>query len=118
MALFEYENGLQFLHATLELSFLDFAGNISDGSNLTSTILGYVCFLMFSLLEWNNIRQKFTMSVFTCLALFGFFFELNTFFQAWRGAFQGAHCRIGIALFFFGLYITLGKSSSKIPELV
>ena len=113
---YRIENGFEFLNIQSELSIIDVAFNKSKETYLSSTIIGYLFYLIFSLTMWRktNRNEKNRLLIFSLLTLIGISFELKTLYESLNGIYNGGHFRIGIPLALIGFLIA---NRRKITEL-
>ena len=104
---FRIENGFEFLNIQSELSIIDVAFNKSNETYLSSTIIGYLFYLIFSLTMWRktNRNGKNRLLIFSLLILIGISFELKVLYESLNLIYNGAHFRIGIPLALIGFFI-------------
>ncbi|MBU2929627.1 hypothetical protein [Winogradskyella psychrotolerans] len=105
---FRIGNGFEFINAQFKFSVIDVAFSKSNQTYLSSAILGYLCFLIFSLVTWKKTsgNGKNLLLIFSLLTFIGIFFELKTFYEGLSGIYNGTHFRIGISLALIGYYIS------------
>ena len=104
---FRIENGFEFLNIQSELSIIDVAFNKSNETYLSSTIIGYLFYLIFSLITWKKTNgiDKTQLLIFSLLTLIGISFELKTLYESLNGIYNGGHFRVGIPLALIGFLI-------------
>ena len=104
---FRIDNGIEFLNSKFEVSIINIAFNKSNQTYLTSAILGYFVYLIFSLVMMKKTKGKrrLLVLIFSVLTLIGIFFELKVFFESLNGIYNGTHFRIGILLGLIGFLI-------------
>lgn len=101
-----------FMLKFLPLPLFDFAKADPNQLFLTSTIVGYVFYLIFCLIGLDRIKPKkpgifFTFLSFVLLTLFASFYEITSIVKDYQGDFVGAHFRTGPVLFMIGLILFL-----------
>ncbi|PLX11789.1 MAG: hypothetical protein C0597_14530 [Marinilabiliales bacterium] len=106
---FNLNNGFEFHHITVKLlPIADYAGKASPQLFLTSTIIGYIAFVIFGIINTNKIKSPDIFKsalIFTFIAILVSFFEFTSILEDINGTFQGKHFRIGWLLFLLGLWI-------------
>jgi hypothetical protein len=114
---FNLNNGFEYHHYTIKLlPIADYAGKASPQLFLTSTIVGYIAFVIFGFIHTNKIKSPdiFKSSLmFTGISIVVAFFEFTSILEDLNGTFQGKHFRIGWLLFLLGLWIFSKKYLSK-----
>lgn len=106
--IFNVHDGFEFHTISLKLlPIADYGGGSSE-QFLTSTILGYLAFIAFGVINTN--RQKYpgifkSALMFTGASLVVAFFEFTSIIEDYNNTFQGKHFRIAWLLFFLGLWI-------------
>jgi hypothetical protein len=105
---FRIENGYEILNSGFKFSLIDVAFSSSNETYLSSAILGYLCFLIYSLVMWKKTigNGKILLLIFSFLTFIGMFFEIKTFYEALNGIYNGTHFRIGVSLALIGYYIS------------
>lgn len=94
----------------------DYAGKSSPELYLTSTILGYIAFVIFAVLNTNKVKSPGIFKsalMFSAITIVVTFFEFTSILEDLNSTFQGKHFRIGWLLFFLGLWIFSKKYLSK-----
>ncbi len=104
---FKINNGIEILNLKINLSIIDIAYGKSSENFLTSTIIGYLCFLIFSILAWKKMNKdlRIYLLLFSLLTILAIYFEGTGISNEINGNFNGQHFRIGIPLNIFGLII-------------
>jgi len=106
---FNLNNGFEFHQISFKLiPIADYAGKASPQLFLTSTILGYIAFVIFGILNTNKIKSPTIFKsalMFTGITIVVTFFEFTSILEDLNGTFQGKHFHIGWFLFFLGLWI-------------
>lgn len=100
------------------LPIADYAGKSSEEMFLTSTILGYIAFIIFGVKLTNKSKypQIFKSALmFTGIAVVVTFFEFTSILEDLNGTFQGKYFRIGWLLFLLGIWIFWKIYFSKSP---
>ncbi|MBU8892330.1 MAG: hypothetical protein KOO66_06095 [Bacteroidales bacterium] len=114
---FNLNNGFEFHDIWFRiLPLADYAGNSSPELYLTSTILGYIAFVTFSVLNTNKIKSPEIFKpalMFSGITIVLIFFEFTSILEDLNSGFQGKHFRIGWFLFLLGLWIFNKKYLSK-----
>ncbi len=114
---FNLNNGFEFHNLWIKfLPIADYAGKSSGELFLTSTILGYIAFVIFGVNHTNKSKypQIFKSALmYTGIAVVVTFFEFTSILEDLNGTFQGKHFRIGWLLFLLGLWIFWKKYFSK-----
>lgn len=98
------------------LPLAEYAGKSSPELFLTTTILGYISFVIFGALNTNKIKSPQTFKsflMFTGIALVVSFFEFTSIVEDLNSNFQGKYFRIGWLLFLLGLWLFSKKYLSK-----
>lgn len=98
------------------LPIADYAGRASNELYLTSTILGYIAFLIFGIMNTNKVQSPEIFKsafMFSAIALVVTFFEFTSILEDLNGTFHGKHFRIGWLLFVLALWIFSKKYLSK-----
>jgi hypothetical protein len=106
---FNLNNGFEIRDITIKLlPIADYAGKASPQLFLTSTILGYLAFIIFGIINTNKTKYptifKSTL-MYSGIVIVVTFFEFTSILEDLNGTFQGKHFRIGWLLFFLGLWI-------------
>lgn len=115
---FRIENGFEFLNIQSEFSIIDVAFYKSNETYLSSIIIGYLFYLIFSLIMMRKINrnEKKGLLFFSLLSLIGISFELKVFYENLNGMNNGAHLRIGIPLALIGFFISNRMNSTKLNK--
>ena len=107
IATFNLNNGFEFHRFAIKiLPIFDYAGTGSMQLFLTSTVLGYIFFVIFGVLNTNKIKSPGVFKsalMFSGIAIVVTFFEFTSILEDLYGNFQGKHFRIGWLLFLLGL---------------
>ena len=85
-----------------------YAGKASTQLFLTSTILGYIAFLIFGIINTNKIKSPTIFKsalLYTAIVLVVTFFEFTSILEDLKGTFQGKYFHISWFLFLLGLWI-------------
>jgi len=93
------------------LPIADYAG-ASPQLFLTSTILGYIAFVVFGVINTNKIKSPTIFKsalMYTGITIVVTFFEFTSILEDLNGTFQGKHFRIAWPLFFLGLWIFIKR---------
>ncbi|MEE4197197.1 MAG: hypothetical protein V2I54_06105 [Bacteroidales bacterium] len=112
---FNLNDGFEFHNFWIKLlPIAEYAGESSEESYLTSTLLGYLAFIIFGVTHTS--KQKFpeifkSTLMFTGIAIVVTFFEFTSILEDLNGTYQGKHFRIGWLLFLVGFWI-FGKEYS------
>lgn len=113
---FNLNNGFEFHMVSIKLlPIADYAGG-SPQLFLTSTILGYIAFIIFGAINTNKIKSPSIFKsalMFTAISIVVTFFEFTSILEDINNTFQGKHFRIAWPLFFLGLWIFSKKYLSK-----
>jgi len=119
---FNLNNGFEFHNVWIKiLPLADYAGKSSVEMYLTSTILGYIAFLVFGVKHTNKNKYPRIFKsalMFTGIAVVVIFFEFTSILEDLNGTFQGKHFRIGWLLFLLGIWIFWKKYYSKNNQLL
>lgn len=114
---FNLNNGFEFHNLWIKiLPVADYAGKQSSELYLTSTILGYIVFVIFGVINTNKAKYPNIFKsalMYTAVAVVVTFFEFTSILEDLNGTFQGKHFRIGWLLFLLGLWIFGKKYLSK-----
>ena len=114
---FNLNNGLEFHNFWIKvLPIADYAGKSSSEFYLTSTILGYIAFVIFGVLNTNKIKSPSIFKsalMFSAITIIVTFFEFTSILEDLNGTFQGKYFRIGWLLFLLGLWIFSKNYLSK-----
>jgi hypothetical protein len=111
---FEYHN---FWIKILPLPIIDFAGKSSNQMSLTSTIIGYIIYLIAGFLMIQTQKNDILwISIFVLIILISIYFETTSMIQDLNSRFTGQHLRTGPILFILGLLIFL-KDKKKQQEI-
>ncbi len=106
---FNLHNGFEIRDITIKLlPIADYAGRASSQLYLTSTILGYLAFVIFGVINTNKTKSPAifkTALMYTGIVIVVSFFEFTSILEDLNGTFQGKHFRIGWLLFLLGLWI-------------
>ncbi|MDY6801209.1 MAG: hypothetical protein SVU94_08305 [Bacteroidota bacterium] len=106
---FNLNNGFEFHNFWIKiLPLADYAGKSSPELYLTSTILGYIAFIIFGVVNTNKHKYPEIFKsalMFTAIAVVVTFFEFTSILEDLNDTFQGKHFRIGWLLFIVGLWI-------------
>lgn len=104
---FQIENGFEFINIKVNTSIIDVALNKSSKTNLNSTIIGYLCYLVFSFIIWKKAEknEKALILIFSAFTLIGIIFEFKAFYESLLGIYNGTHFQIGIILAVVGFFI-------------
>jgi hypothetical protein len=114
---FNLNDGFEFHGLSIKLlPIADYAGKGSPQLILTSTILGYIAFIIFGVI--NTHKQKYpsifkSALMFTAISIVVTFFEFTSILEDLNNTFQGKHFRIAWLLFFLGLWIFSKNYLSK-----
>ncbi len=98
------------------LPITSYAGKLSPELYLTSTILGYIAFVIFAVLNTNKVKSPGifkSVLMFSAITIVVTFFEFTSILEDLNSTFQGKHFRIGWLLFLLGLWIFSKKYISK-----
>ncbi|MFP4025318.1 MAG: hypothetical protein ACLFVR_12405 [Thiohalospira sp.] len=110
---FNLNNGFEFHNLWIKiLPLADYAGKSSPELYLTSTIIGYIAFIIFGVINTNKVKYPNIFKsalMFTAVAIVVSFFEFTSILEDLNGTFKGKHFRIGWLLFLLGLWI-FGKN--------
>jgi len=119
---FNISNGFEFHNFWIKIlptPIFDFAGHSSNELYLTSTVFGYLFFVVsgiFMIHEFKSLKIKNVSSViFLLLTLCAILFELTSIMQDAYSSYIGQHLRIGPALLIFGLLILI-KNDGTVSE--
>jgi membrane-anchored protein YejM (alkaline phosphatase superfamily) len=116
---FNLNHGFVFHNVWIKiLPIADYAGKSSEEMFLTSTILGYIAFIIFGVKLKNKSKypQIFKSALmFTGIAVVVTFFEFTSILEDLNGTFQGKYFRIGWLLFLLGIWIFWKIYFSKSP---
>jgi hypothetical protein len=114
---FNLNNGFEFHNFWIKiLPLADYAGKSSPELYLTSTILGYIAFIIFGVKHTNKSKYPRIFKsalMFTGIAIVVTFFEFTSILEDLNGTFQGKHFRIGWLLFLLGIWIFWKRYFSK-----
>lgn len=114
---FNLNDGFEFHNYWIKiLPIADYAGKSSPELYLTSTILGYIAFVIFAVLNTNKVKSPDIFKsalMFSAITIVITFFEFTSILEDLNSTFQGKHFRIGWLLFFLGLWIFSKKNLSK-----
>jgi len=94
----------------------DYAGKTSQYLYLTTTILGYIAFVIFGVLNTNKVKSPTIFKsalMFSSVAIVVTFFEFTSILEDLNNSFQGKYFHIGWLLFFLGFWIFSKKYLSK-----
>lgn len=98
------------------LPIANYAGKSSPELYLTSTILGYILFIIFGVINTNKIKSPETFKsflMFTGIAIVVSIFEFTSILEDLNSNFQGKHFKIGWLLFLLGLWLFSKKYLRK-----
>jgi hypothetical protein len=113
---FNLNDGFEFHGLSIKLlPIFDYGGGPSE-QFLTSTILGYIAFIIFGVINTNKIKSPTIFKsalMFTAISIVVTFFEFTSILEDLNNTFQGKHFRIAWLLFFLGLWIFSKKYLSK-----
>jgi len=114
---FNLNDGFEFHGIIIKfLPIFDYAGKGSNELYLTSTILGYIAFIVFGIINTNKVKSPEIFKsafMFTAIAIVVTYFEFTSVIEDMDGNFQGKHFRIGWLLFFLALWIFSKKYLPK-----
>jgi len=114
---FNLNDGFDFHNLWIKiLPIADYAGTSSEEMYLTSTILGYIAFIIFGVKHTNKNKYPRIFKsalMFTGIAVVVTFFEFTSILEDLNGTFQGKHFRIGWLLFLLGIWIFWKRYFSK-----
>ena len=114
---FNLNNGFQFHNFWFKiLPIASYAGKSSPELYLTSTILGYIAFVIFGILNTNKVKSPGifkSVLMFSGITIVVTFFEFTSVLEDLNSTFQGKYFRIGWLLFFLGLWIFSKKHLLK-----
>lgn len=114
---FNLHDGFEFHGFMIKfIPILDYAGKASNELYLTSTILGYIAFLIFGIMNTNKVKSPEIFKsafMFSGIVLVVTFYEFTSILEDTIGNFQGKHFRIGWLIFFLGMWIFSKKYLSK-----
>jgi len=114
---FNLNDGFDFYNLWIKiLPIADYAGTSSEEMYLTSTILGYIAFIIFGVKHTNKNKYPRIFKsalMFTGIAVVVTFFEFTSILEDLNGTFQGKHFRIGWLLFLLGIWIFWKRYFSK-----
>ena len=114
---FNLNDGFEFHNYWIKiLPIADYAGKSSPELYLTSTILGYIAFVIFAVLNTNKVKSPGIFKsalMFSAITIVVTFFEFTSVLEDLNSTFQGKYFRIGWLLFFLGLWIFSKKYLSK-----
>ncbi len=114
---FNLNNGFQFHNLWIKvLPIASYAGKSSPELYLTSTISGYIAFVIFGILNTNKVKSPGIFKsalMFSGITIVVTFFEFTSVLEDLNSIFQGKHFRIGWLLFLLGLWIFSKKYLSK-----
>ncbi|MDA3954129.1 MAG: hypothetical protein PF485_10810 [Bacteroidales bacterium] len=117
VARFNLNHGFEFHNFWFKiLPIADYAGKSSLDLYLTSTILGYIAFVIFGVLNTNKEKSPGIFKsalMFSAITIVVTFFEFTSILEDLNSTFQGKHFRIGWLLFLLGLWIFSKKYLSK-----
>ena len=106
---FNLNNGFDFHNIWFRiLPLAEYTGNTSPELYLTSTIFGYIAFVIFGILNTNKVKSPAIFKsalMFSAVTIVVTFFEFTSILEELYGTFQGKHFRIGWFLFLLGLWI-------------
>lgn len=106
---FNLSNGFEYHNLWIQilpLPIFDFAGQSSDQMNLTSTIIGYIIYLIAGFLLIKIQKNKIPwIMIYIIITLISIYFEATSMIQDLNSKFTGQHLRIGPFLFILGLII-------------
>lgn len=114
---FNLNDGFEFQGIMIKfLPIFDYAAKGSNELYLTSTILGYIAFMIFGIINTNKVKSpEIFKSVFffTIVTVVVAFFEFTAILEDILGKYEGKHFRIGWLLFLLGFWIFSKKYYSK-----
>jgi len=114
---FNLNNGFEFHKVLIRfIPIADYAGKTSQDLYLTTTILGYIAFVIFGVLNTNKVKSPTIFKsalMFSAIAIVVTFFEFTSILEDLNNSFQGKHFHIGWLLFFLGFWIFSKKYLSK-----
>lgn len=114
---FNLNHGFDFHNLWIKIiPIADYAGKSSKEMYLTSTILGYIAFIIFGVKHTNKNKYPRIFKsalMFTGIAVVVTFFEFTSILEDLNGTFQGKHFRIGWLLFLLGVWIFWKKYYTK-----
>jgi membrane-anchored protein YejM (alkaline phosphatase superfamily) len=114
---FNLNNGFEFHEVLIKLiPIADYAGKTSTALYLTSTILGYIAFVIFGIINTNKVKSPTIFKsaiMFSGIAIVVAFFEFTSILEDLNNSFQGKYFHIGWLLFFLGIWIFSKKYLSK-----
>jgi len=103
---------------TPPLPLFDYAAEGSQQSELTSTLIGYVFYLIAAVLFISEIKknQRWLMILLGLIAitLYATYFEISAMVADMQGEYAGRHAWVGPTLFLLGLLIYF--KSKNLPE--
>lgn len=113
---FNLHNGFEFLgwkFSYLPFPFFDFAHISSGESALTSTLLGYLFFIIYGLvllsaIEGDKRKRILTLGL-IIMTLYSVYFESLAMLQDLKGKYMGQHLWNGPVLFILGLLLLYKK---------
>lgn len=113
---FNLNNGVEF--HSVEFSLLPIFGYLSQSTDLTlsSTILGYIAYIVFGVINTNKLKAPTTYKstlMFTGIAIVVTFFEFTSILEDLYGNYQGKYFKIGWLIFLLGLWIFSKKYLAK-----
>ncbi len=114
---FNLSNGFEFHNFWIKvLPIASYAGKSSPELYLTSTILGYIAFVVFGVLNTNKVKSPGIFKsalMFSGITIIVTFFEFTSILEDLNSTFHGKYFRIGWLLFLLGLWIFSKKFLSK-----
>ncbi len=114
---FNLNDGFEFHNYWIKiLPIADYAGKYSPELYLTSTVLGYIAFVIFGILNTNKVKSPGIFKsalMFSAITIVVTFFEFTSILEDLNSTFHGKHFRIGWLLFLLGLWIFNKKYLSK-----
>ncbi len=114
---YNLNNGFEFQGISVKIIPLAaYAGKFSEITQLTSTIFGYIFFILFGVLHTNKVKfpEIFKPALmFSGIAIIVTFFEFTSLFEDMQGNYTGKHFWIGWPLFILGLFIFIKKYLAK-----
>ena len=108
---FNLSDGFVFhdLSLTPPLPLFDYADEGSTHAELTSTLVGYVFFILAGFIFIDEIKenQRWLMILlgFVAIAMYASYFEVSSMIADINGEYKGTHAWVGPTLFLLGLLI-------------
>lgn len=114
---FNVNNGFEFHKVIFRaIPIAEYAGKISMRPYLTSSIIGYIAFVIFGVLNTNKIKAPSifkSVFMYTAIAIVVTFFEFTSILEDFSGTYEGKYFGIGWLLFLLGLWIFSKQYLSK-----